>query len=395
MRDVAAEILDYVVREMRDPAGGFHAAEDADSLEAPDSAAKIEGAYWTWRTAEVQSLLDPRDAAWFCLAYGVEEQGNARPASDPHGELAGRNTLWRVCSDAEIARRFGVEAPEVAASLAASRVRLLAARGHRPRPHRDDKVVAAWNGLMLGALARGAGVLGRDDLAAVAGELARFLRDRMWDGKRLFRSWRAGRAGGAAFAADYAAVIHGMIEWHGLTGETWALGFADELQHAMEECCRAPGRSGYVMRASGHDPRLLVLEDDHDGAEPAAGHLAAGNLLRLAVLLDRPEWKQRAIEVMQGTAAVAREHPFAAPVLLGSLDLLERGVVKIDVRGQPDPELAALLRATHLPRAVWTRGPGDGEVIVCVNQTCLPPVRTAADWRGRMESEGREAAAGI
>jgi hypothetical protein len=323
--------------------------------------------------------LDPREAAWFALAYGVGEAGNAAADSDPHGELAGRNTLRRVQSDADLAARFGVTAGEVAELLAAARAKLLAARTRRPRPHRDDKIVAAWNGLMLGALARAARVLERPDFADAARALADFLRRELWDGGRLARSWRAGKAGVDGFASDYAAVIHGFLEWHALEGEA-AADFAADLQEAMETNCRVPGRSGYVMCARAGDTPLCEIEEDHDGAEPAANHLAAGNLLRLAALRGHDRWSRRADELLAGIASSVLSHPFAAPVALAASDSRERGILRVEIHGEPDPALAAAIAASLLPGAVWIRRPGPGEVRLCRANSCLPPVRSAAEW---------------
>jgi hypothetical protein len=290
--------------------------------------------------------------------------------------------LHRVLSDAELAAHEGVAVAEVAAVLAAARARLLEVRDRRLRPHRDDKILAAWNGLMLGALARGARVLERADLAAAAGGFVKFLERELWDGQRLWRSWRAGRWSVPAFAADHACIVHGLLEWHAAGGGEAALRFAAAVQEAMDRECWDDVRHGYVMRCEAAGVPLMVLKDDHDGAEPAANHLAADNLLRLAVLLDRPALAARADAVLRGAAAGMTAHPFAAPVLLGALDLRERGVVKIEVRGEPEAELAELLRSTYLPRAVWARGTGGGgEVMVCRGGTCQPPVRTAAEWR--------------
>jgi uncharacterized protein YyaL (SSP411 family) len=124
-----------------------------------------------------------------------------------------------------------------------------------------------------------------------------------------------------------------------------------------------------------------VIREDYDGAEPAANHVAAENLLKLSILLGEPAYAKRAEAILRAGARTAEAQTFAVPVLLGALDLRDRGVVKIEVRGTPSPELAEALRRAWIPRAVWTRSPGEGEVIVCEGQVCLPPVRSLADWR--------------
>ncbi len=179
-REVAEGICRYLLETMRDGRGAFHAAEDADSLPAPEAEHPREGAFWTWDAAEIAGLLDPREAELFSAAFGVEADGNARPESDPHGELAGCNTLFRAMRDDELAARFGCPESEIRERLAAAGRRLAAERGKRPAPHRDDKIVTAWNGLVIGALARGARVLERPDWITAAGQAAEFLKRELW-----------------------------------------------------------------------------------------------------------------------------------------------------------------------------------------------------------------------
>jgi uncharacterized protein YyaL (SSP411 family) len=146
-RQVIEGIFRYLLETLCDGGGAFHAAEDADSLPAPDAPHPREGAFWTWPAAEITALLAPRDAAIFAAAFGVVESGNARPESDPHGELAGQNTLFRAMTDVALAAMFDCPENEIRARLAAASLILTEARAQRPPPHRDDKIVTAWNGL--------------------------------------------------------------------------------------------------------------------------------------------------------------------------------------------------------------------------------------------------------
>jgi uncharacterized protein YyaL (SSP411 family) len=371
-RDVAEGVLDYVVRDLSDPAGGFHAAEDADSLPEHGAAEKREGAYWTWTAAEISRRLEPGAAAWFCAAHGVAEEGNARPESDPHGELAGQNTLFRAESEAALAERLGCDPETLRDSLATSREILLAARGERPAPHRDDKIIASWNGMMIGALARGARVLGRDDFGEAARRAAAFLREHLWDGTELRRSWRGEAGKSAGFAGDYAAVIAGLIELHGLAGEREWLDWAVELQARLDAHCWDADHGGYVMRPRLGGETLMTIHETYDGAEPAATHVAARNLLDLQAHGRGEDFGGRAEAILRAGARRMDKQGFVCPVLLGAYDAMTRGVVRMDVRGEPPEAIATRARETFLPLAVWTKSNGPGEVIACRDERCEP-----------------------
>lgn len=379
-REVAEEIFRYVIRDLRDAGAAFHAAEDADSLPSSDAKEKREGAYWTWEAAEVYRLLDARSAAVFCAAYGVEEGGNARPESDPHEELAGQNTLFRAKSVDSLAGQFDLTGNEIRSILADARSILLEARKLRPMPHRDDKIITAWNGLMVAALARGARVLDRPDLLAAASDAATFIREKLWDGASLWRSYRGKRGGAPAFASDHAFLISGLIELHGADGKAEWLEWAREVQAGLDRDHWDESRAGYVIRAELAGETLLTIREDYDGAEPAANHVAAENLLKLAALLDEPVYFKRAEAILRAGARVAEAQPFAVPVLLGALDLYLRGAVKIEVRGEPCPELSEAMRRKWIPLGVWTRSAGAGDVVICRERTCLPPIETSGSW---------------
>jgi len=383
-RSVAEDIFTYVTRDLTAAEGGaFHAAEDADSL--PDSASKekLEGAYWTWTAEEIFDLLDPRSASIFCAAYGVTAEGNARPESDPHGELEGRNTLFHAAALATLAEQFSLTEEEVTSSLNASREVLLKARSQRPLPHRDDKIVTAWNGLMIEALATGARVLSRPDLLEAARAALEFIRRELWDGRELWRSWRGKRGAAPGFPADHACLTAALIAMHAADRkESKWLEWATQIQADLDDRYWDAEHSGYVLRPKLNSSTLLTLREDYDGAEPAANHVAAVNLLKLATLCDEPDYATRAEALIRAGARVAATQPFAVPVLLSAFDLQERGVVKIEISGEPPEELAAAIHQAWLPRAVYLQTPsGEGEIIICEGTFCRPPIRTLDEWQ--------------
>ena len=368
-REVVEGIFRYLLETMGDAGGAFHAAEDADSLPDHEATEKREGAFWTWSAAEISGLLAPRDAAIFCAAYGVEANGNARPESDPHGELEGQNTLFRAKDDEELAVLFDCQESEIRARLAVAGLVLLENRALRPPPHRDDKIVTAWNGLTIGALARGARLLDRNDLAAAATRAADFIKRELWDGGTLYRSHRRHRGTSMAFPADYAFLISGLIELHAVEPEGGWLDWAERLQATLDDSHWDESRSGYVMRSGVAGETLLVIREDYDGAEPSPNHLSAENLLKLAALADRPEHAERAGKLLQAGARMMETQSFACPLLLAALDLHERGVMKFQVPEKADEKVMKRLQQTYLPRAVFTPGVSKA-LILCEGTTC-------------------------
>ncbi|MCX6879493.1 MAG: thioredoxin domain-containing protein [Verrucomicrobia bacterium] len=366
---VAEGIFAYLLETLRDADGAFHAAEDADSLPTPAAIRKQEGAFWTWGITEIFSLLDARDATIFSAAHGVKATGNARPDSDPHGALNGLNTLFRALPDSYLAGMFACPEAEIRDSLHAAAKILLEARSRRPLPHRDDKIVTAWNGLAIGALARGARVLNREDLAAAATAAASFIRRELWDGESLFRSFRVRRGAVPAFPADYVLLISGLLELHAVAPADDWLGWAQTLQQRLDAGCWDAARSGYVMRPTLGDNTLSVIREDYDGAEPSPNHLAAENLLKLASLLDDREFLTRAESLLRAGTEILESQPFAAPLLLAALDLHQRGVMKFQTPAAIAPAVLGKLQSTYFPRAVHTAGEGDS-VILCEGFTC-------------------------
>ncbi|RPI49600.1 MAG: thioredoxin domain-containing protein, partial [Acidobacteria bacterium] len=217
--DVAEDTLEYVLREMTNPEGGFFSAEDADSV-PPEEAAnphahKTEGAFYLWTQSELEALLGA-DFEMFRYRFGIRPDGNA--PEDPQGEFTGKNLLYVAGSIEEVAERTGRSQDEVDRALQRARMTLFQARLARPRPHLDDKVLTGWNGLMLAAFARAARVLPtgavRARYLAAAERSAAFLEGHMWDAGRLVlkRRYREGDAAIDGYAEDYAYLIFGLLE---------------------------------------------------------------------------------------------------------------------------------------------------------------------------------------
>ncbi len=400
--ETARDILDYVRRDMTSPDGGFFSAEDADSL-IPGGKEKGEGAFYVWSKEEIDEVLGP-DGALFNRVYGVEEGGNSPEGSDPHGELKGLNTLIRRCTDEEAAEAFGTSVEETRTRLARCRGKLLDRRALRARPHLDDKILAAWNGLMISGFARAGMALGEPAYIEAARKAAEFVREKMYVQRRLLRSYREG-AGPEGFADDYAAMAGGALDLYEATGEIGWLQWAAELQETLDELFLDRENGGYFSAKEGDASILLRMKEDHDGAEPAASSLAARNGLRLARMLDDTGRSALAVETVGAFGEQLSKVPSSMPALLEALLLSLSPPRQIVIAGAPEglERLARVARELATPETVllyadggagqaWlaerlefmrTAGPVEGKAAayVCEGFVCRLPVTDVEELR--------------
>ncbi|MBA2432467.1 MAG: thioredoxin domain-containing protein, partial [Chthoniobacterales bacterium] len=298
--NVTRDILEYVLRDMTAPEGGFYSAEDADSTIEQGKPAHAEGAFYVWTEREIDDSLGS-DAALFKEFYGVEPQGNAPAGADPHGEFAGKNIL--------ILRKEPGEAEEEV--LARGRARLLEIRAKRPRPHLDDKIITAWNGLMISGFARAAQVLQEDRYAAAAERAAQFIRTHLYHAqtRTLVRNYRGGPSAVEGFADDYAFLIQGLLDLYEASFRVEWVQFALELQETQDRLFWDAEQGGYFS-GTGNDPSILLrLKEDNDGAEPAASSVAALNLLRLAQIRGDAALRERAEKTIAAFSATLTRVP--------------------------------------------------------------------------------------
>src|SRR6266478_3045558 len=421
---VARDILDYVGRDMTSKEGGFFSAEDADSpvpvaavydrREESEQQSEVgahraplqktaEGAFYIWTKKEIDDALG--DAAQiFDFHYGVQPHGNAPEGSDPHDEFRGKNILIERRTIAETAEHFKKSEQQIRDSLAKSREKLFAIRAKRPRPHLDDKIIAAWNGLMISAYARAAQVL--DPAAAghyleIAMRGAKFLWANLYDKKSrlLYRNYRGGRSDVEGFADDYAFVIQGLLDLYEASFDVEWLKFATELQQTQDRMFFDEKNGGYFSTSGKDESVFLRMKDDNDGAEPAASSVAALNLFRLSQIRNDQPMSERARKTIAAFATTLSHFPSAMPQLLVALDYSLSKPRQIVIAGKKDaPETKALLKEVHrhfLPKtillladgadgqkylgekneAIRAMSPIDGKAAayVCENFTCKAP----------------------
>ncbi|HEY5768099.1 MAG TPA: thioredoxin domain-containing protein, partial [Candidatus Udaeobacter sp.] len=402
---VARDILDYVARDMTSKEGGFFSAEDADSpvVGSHDSGHKktAEGAFYVWRKKEIDDALGG-SAALFDFHYGVQAHGNAAEGSDPHDEFREKNILIERHTIAETAEHFRTTKEEIAKALAQSREKLFAIRAKRPRPHLDDKIIAAWNGLMISAYARAAQVLDDPRYLEIATRSANFVRTKLYDPSRkiLYRSYREGRSNIEGFADDYAMVIQGLLDLYEASFDVEWLKFAVQLQEIQDRLFFDEKNGGYFSN-SGRDKSVFVrMKDDNDGAEPAASSVAALNLLRLSQIYDDPKIAERAKRTIDAFATILLQFPSGMPQMLVAVENSLGKPRQIVIAGKKDsPETKALLKEVHrhfLPNTIviladanegqkyigerneavraMSLVEGKSAAYVCENFTCKAPV---------------------
>jgi hypothetical protein len=354
---LARDILDYVLRDLTGPEGAFYSAEDADSVIDPARPEeKGEGAFYVWSKEEIERLLGEPAAEWFCFRFGVEAEGNVR--HDPHGEFLGKNILYEAHSLEETARQFSAAAEEVERALEEAKRRLLAARSERPRPHRDDKILTSWNGLMISALAVASGALGEQRYLDAAERAARFILEKLYEPATgsLLRRYRDGEAAIRGFLDDYAFLAAGLLDLYEASFDVEYLETAARLAERMIELFEDRAAGGFFATAEGDPSLVLRLKDDYDGAEPSGNSVAALSLLRLAEMTGRAEFRQAAERTLEAFAARMESMPAALPQMLVAADFALSKPKQILIAGsRRDPRtvaLAAEVRRRFLPNRV-------------------------------------------
>ena len=336
---VARRTLDYVLRDMTDAGGGFYSAEDADSVVDPAHPHdKAEGAFYVWTRPELDRLLGHPDAAVCAFRYGVEAGGNVH--QDPHGEFPEKNILYVKHSVEETARQFRMEVVEVEAMLARAGEALLAHRATRVRPHLDDKILTAWNGLMITAFAKAAQVLDEPRYALAARRAADFLLENMYDRDacRLKRRYRDGDAAIGGFLDDYAFLAQGFLDLFETEFRVADLEMAMELTGAMTELFEDPERGDFYGTARGDGSLVMRLKDDYDGAEPAGNSVALMNLIRLGQFTGRTEYERQAERTLEALSARIAQQGVAVPQMLVALGLALTPKRQVVLVGDPASE---------------------------------------------------------
>jgi uncharacterized protein YyaL (SSP411 family) len=401
---VARDIFDYVLRDMTEAGGAFYSAEDADSAADPSQpTVKSEGAFYIWSAPEIRALVGEPVSDWFFHRYGVMEGGNV--SNDPHGEFTGRNILYQANELEDTALHFDRPVEEIRAALSRAVETLLAARGQRPRPHLDDKVLTSWNGLMISALAKGGAILDEPRYADAARRAAEFLIAHMYDAGSgiLLRRYREGDAAIPGFLDDYALFAQALLDLYETQFDRRHLDLALQLTEKQRELFEDAAGGAFFSSPAGDRDLVLRVKEDYDGAEPSGNSVALSNLLRLAEIFNREDLRASVERLLAAFAARLTAAPVALPQMLAACGFRLGPARQIILVGDRDADdTNALLRTLHarfVPQkivllvdsaetraalsaaipAIASMEPLDGRAsaYVCRDYTCQMPVNTA------------------
>jgi uncharacterized protein len=419
--DTVRDILDYVLRDMTHPDGGFYSAEDADSE-------GHEGKFYCWTKEELSRLLTPEEFNVAVSCFGITAEGNFTDHSHP-SPLPGQNVLsivHPIRSGVSAERRKHSENQTSALCrdaattndeelLASAKQKMLAARSQRIRPHLDDKVLASWNGLMLGAFARAGIVLGEEKYLAAGENNLKFIKEKLWvqglesrlqaaepakagtpnQVGTLFHRWRDGGRDSVQLLTGYAFLLSGVIELYEATLKPEHLNFAIELAGAMIARFHDAENGGFWQSAGAAPDLILRVKDDYDGAEPSGNSVAALSLLKLGGITGRKDFTGAAEKTLRRFAGRLRDFPQAMPLLLHALDFSLQEPKRAVIAGDTDStDFHELLRAAHLvyqPNKIVLGVTGPVEkfartlpakagaaVYVCTGTACQPPTSDVA-----------------
>jgi uncharacterized protein len=301
---IAAEsILDYVLRELQHPQGGFYCGEDADSE-------GVEGTYYLWSEDQLAEELDAHEIDLFKTVYNVTEKGN----------FENSNILHRKTSLDSIAGNQHLDPSTIKQQLALINDKLMLARDKRPHPHLDDKILTGWNGLIIAALARGSVLLRRPDYLSAANKTVSFIHTKLFKNGRLQRRFRQDETVIDAFHEDYAYLVHGLIELFLADFNVDILDLALKLSEQSAELFK-DDQGGYYDSSTVFIEGMGRGRSKQDGAIPAAASVTARNLIRLARLTDREEYEKQARKILTLHLSQADKYPTAFAYLLMALEL--------------------------------------------------------------------------
>ena len=385
-RQTVEGILDYVLREMTDASGGFYSTQDADSE-------GHEGKFFVWDIEEIRSTLGERDATLFCSYYNIT----------PSGNFEGKNIPNVTHTAEQVAQEHEVSLSELQASLSESTRKLFELRERRVKPDRDEKVLTAWNGLMMASFAEAGVVLDRADYTDAARRNAEFVLSNLRKDGTLLRTWKAGVAKFNGYLEDYSFLIEGLVTLFETTGEFRWLKEAQTLTERMIEEFWDEQNGGFFFSGKSHEDLIVRSKDYFDNATPSGNSVAAIALLRLATLTGKENYRNLSIAVLREIGETARRYPSGFGYALSAVDFLLSTPKEIAIVGKDRGDIGPLLREAwkrYLPNKVVAPGFGDENIpllenrplqngrataFVCVHYACQQPVNQPEELGSQLE----------
>lgn len=398
--EVARRTLDFVLREMQAPEGGFYSSLSADSPAAGDHGKAAEGAFYLWKAAEIERVLGPVSAPVFEFRFGIEDGGNVAARQDSAKTLKFENVLYQAHDLEETARKFRMSQAQAAALLSASQKQLLAVRATRPAPLRDTKLVTAGNGLMLSAFARASQLMDRKKYLAAALQLGGFMERKLFDPETgsLKHHYYRPEAEGDGLAEDYAFLVQGLLDLYETSFDPRWLQWAMRLQARQDQLFWDSANGGYFSNGSDSSV-ILKTRTAFETDQPSPNSVAVMNLLRLWQYSGDEALKQKADRTLSAFAAQMIAAPQACPSMLAALDFSmarqKQVVVAGDLEREDTQDMLALVWSRFMPNrtlmfvdggrmqgelallrpsvAVMKTQDGRATVYVCENFICKRP----------------------
>ena len=342
-KEIAVATLEYLMREMKAPNGGFYSGQDADSEGK-------EGLYYTWTPAEVKEILGEQEGEFFCQFYGITLEGN----------FEGRNVLHIDIDVQQIAEVYRIPADEIESKLRELRIKLLEQRQKRPAPFKDDKIITSWNGFVIQTMIKAGSTLKEKRYTDAALETAQFIKKNLWKEGKLLRRFRDGDARHSATLEDYAFLTRGLLTLfsQGLGTEwlEWAIQLVDVLKQDYK------ASSGAFYQTSSEEPMLLRLCEFYDGAEPSGNAVHCENLLRLYQITQSETYLAQAEDILKAVKEHLEAFPPGACYHLSSLErYFDRKapllIIILNDQNEFEEEIKEALNARFSPHAevIWKR----------------------------------------
>lgn len=380
----AREIFAYVLRDMTAPEGGFYSAEDADSE-------GVEGKFYVWAPQEIHEILGSEKGRLYCQAYGITQEGNFEEKNIPNL----LHTDW-----ASLEKEWGRSLEDILKQLDESREALFRAREKRIHPHKDDKILTSWNGLMIAALAKGAQILVDPSYLEAAEKAVCFIQNTLYINNRLLARYRDGDSAYLGYLDDYAFLIWGLIELYQASGKKEYLEFAMKLQKQQDDLFWDTELHGYFLTGSDAEELLIRPKEIYDGATPSGNSISALNLIRLARLTGDTHWENRAHEQLRAFMSTLSSYPsgysaflqavqFALNeskeiILAGSLQHSELLKMRSMIFREFRPYTTLLYQDGSLTELIpwlkdYPQNSNGTTAYVCQNYSCHRPVHRAED----------------
>ena len=382
---IVVETLEYALREMCQPEGGFYSAQDADSEGE-------EGKFFVWTREEVLELLGKEHGEIFCRVYDVSDLGN----------FEGKNILHPILTVEQAAKYFKKEQTEIEAVLSDSRARLFEVREKRVKPFRDEKVIVSWNGLMLSGMAAGYAITGDARIREAGARTVDFIFTRMFDNGLLLHTYKDGQAKLLGYLDDYAFLIAGLLDLFEATFDAELLERSKALARTMVDEFWDQENGGFFYTGKSHEQLISRTKPGFDHSIPSGNSVAASVLLRLHHYTGEQDLMERAEKVLRLHYDAMAKEPFGLATMLGALDFhLSMPAEIVMVAGKEDADARGVVQQvqdSYLPNKTFqwvspdarledispllegkSQVGGKPTVYVCRNFTCAPPV---TDWEG-------------